>query len=65
MLTKQQAIAKALAKAKRTGQWHFVWFDGEECGWQVGNEFDADTWFLGQAADFACSPDGEVESVLA
>lgn len=53
------AIARARQKAKARQAWYYVFF---ECGgYDIGDDCDAETFFLGSNPILAIGPDGEVQ----
>ncbi len=58
-MNRDQAIARAQHKARLTQEPVYVFYE-PEAGYQLADDFDANTWFLGQEPTAAINPDGEV-----
>ena len=57
----QKALTTAIKKAKSTNEWLYIVKDGpDQCDYQIADEYDLDTFYLGLNPRYAIGPDGEV-----
>lgn len=59
-MTYNQAVNKARRLAKARKEEMFVVFESPEDGYEVGNEFDLETFYYGARVDAMIDPDDEV-----
>ena len=60
-MTFAKACKFAKANAKANAKWMYVWEESEfpgELDYSAGDDFDADTWFVGNEPVIAFGPDG-------
>ena len=56
------ATPAATRRARRTKSYQHVFRD--EDGYEIGSDYDAETWFQGQSPVSTIAPDGTLESSL-
>lgn len=62
-MTYKQALKKAASRAKKTGNDYYIFDESDQFGkrFDIGNDFDADTFFAGSACVAMVDPDGNIE----
>lgn len=61
---RQRAIAAAKRAARRNGRTYYTFYDCDG-QWRIGDDDDAETWFLGDQPYDAVGSDGLVEILAA